>query len=245
MKIAVNFRELRAGSADRSATLRDCWRLRGQRDLVLASREFVMPFDRGDGADTLPTRPSLLIRMRDRRDSEAWSQFVEVYGPLLQRFLRSHGLQEADSADVTQEILQSVMTAIEKLEYDRNIGRFRGWLFTVAHSKLKNYLHRRNRQPAGTGDSEMEFVLENQPSTFPSETDWEQEYERRLFEWAAERARSDFQPATWQAFWMTAVESKSPTDVAAKLQLSVGAVYIAKSRVTARLKELIQEIGDQ
>ena len=85
-----------------------------------------MPFDRGDGADTLPTRPSLLIRMRDRRDSEAWSQFVEVYGPLLQRFLRSHGLQEADSADVTQEILQSVMTAIEKLEYDRNIGRFRG-----------------------------------------------------------------------------------------------------------------------
>lgn len=198
-----------------------------------------------NGTDTLPTRPSLLIRMRDRRDTEAWSQFVEVYGPLLQRFLRSHGLQEADSADVTQDILQSVMTAIEKLEYDRNIGRFRGWLFTVAHSKLKNHLHRRARQPAGTGDSEIEFVLENQPSASPTEADWEQEYERRLFEWAAEQAQSDFQPATWQAFWMTAVESKTPAEAAAKLQLSVGAVYIAKSRVTARLKELIQEIDDQ
>ena len=204
-----------------------------------------MPISRSDGGDTLPTRPSLLLRMRDRQDSEAWSQFVEVYGPLLQRFLRSHGLQEADLVDVRQDIFQSVMTAIEKLEYDRNIGRFRGWLFTVAHSKLKNFRHRRQRQPKGTGDSEVQFTLENQPSEPLSESDWEQEYERRLFEWAAERAKTDFQPATWQAFWMTAVEAKSPAEVADKLQISVGAVYIAKSRVTTRLKELIDEIDDQ
>jgi RNA polymerase sigma-70 factor (ECF subfamily) len=74
---------------------------------------------------------------------------------------------------------------------------------------------------------------------------WDAEHERRLFAWAAEQVRSHVEPATWQAFWQTAVEGRPAKDVAAELGLNVASVYVAKGRVLARLKEVIREVqGD-
>ena len=196
--------------------------------------------------DSESTRPSLLIRIRDLDDVEAWTQFADIYGPLVFRFARTRGLQAADAADLTQEVLRRVAESIGRFDYDRNLGRFRGWLFTVAGNKLKNFLASRRRHVRGSGDSAVKQILDNQPAAKQDEQQqWDRDYEQRLFEWAAEQIKGRFRESTWQAFWQTAVEGKTGQQVADALGLSVGSVYVYKGRVMSQLKEQLQRIGDQ
>lgn len=193
-------------------------------------------------ADSATTRPSLLLRIRDTRDAAAWSQFVELYAPLVYGFARRHGLQDADAADLTQDVLRAVARSARSLQYDRRRGSFRGWLFTIVRNELRDFFARRARQAQGTGDSSAQEWLDAQPGREEGQAAWwDQEQERRLFHWAAEQVRQQVQETTWQAFWLTAVEGKSGQEVAASLKLTVAAVYLAKSRVMAKLKEIIRE----
>ncbi len=191
--------------------------------------------------DTPLTRPSLLVRLRDRRDSAAWTSFVRLYGPLVYRYGQRSGLQDADAADLTQDVLSSVSDAVARLQYDPQRGSFRGWLFTLAQRRLYDLRCRKGRQEQGSGGSSAQVLLQEQPA--PEKADeWEREYQQQLFSTAAEEIRPSFQPATWQAFWQTAVEGRSGQDVAGELGLTVAAVYLAKSRVMARLKQQIREL---
>ena len=167
------------------------------------------------------TRPSLLVRIRDRGDRAAWEQFAAIYTPLLLRFARRHGLQEADAHDLVQEVLKGVTTAAERLEYDPRRGSFRGWLYQVARSKLSNLLTARARQAQGSGDTGVQGLLEQQPGPAADDSaEWDAEYERRLFAWAAEQVRRGCQESTWRAFWLTAVQCKSGQE-AAELGITV------------------------
>ncbi len=195
--------------------------------------------------DNPVTRPTLLLRLRDAQDHGAWTQFVEVYSPLVYRYALKRGLQDADAADVTQEVLRKVSKSIGQWNYDPRNGKFRGWLFTVARSKLADFANWRRRMPQGSGDSDVREILENQAEANEEEAFWEHEYQRRVFQWAAEQLRGQFQSATWDAFWRTAVHNEEAGAVAAALGMSVGAVYVAKSRVLAKLKEKVLELGDE
>jgi RNA polymerase sigma-70 factor, ECF subfamily len=86
------------------------------------------------------TRATLLLRLRDSDDSKAWADFVRDYGPMLYRFVRSRGLQDADAANIVQDVLRSVGVAIPKLEYEKEKGGFRAWLFTITRNKLSTFL---------------------------------------------------------------------------------------------------------
>jgi RNA polymerase sigma-70 factor (ECF subfamily) len=195
-------------------------------------------------AETPATRPSLLLRLRNAHDADAWQQFVALYAPLVYRFGRRQHLQDADAADLTQDVLRAVSGSIGRLEYDARRGSFRGWLFTLVRRKLCDLLTRRQRQCPGTGESATLALLQEQPARDGQEW-WDQEYERQVFAWVAEQVRGDFTPTTWQAFWQTAVEAQSAADVAERLGMSVGAVYIAKSRVQARIREQVRQVvGD-
>jgi RNA polymerase sigma factor (sigma-70 family) len=198
-------------------------------------------------SDAPATRLSLLVRLRDAGDDGAWSKFVELYAPLVFGLARKHGLQDADAADLTQDVLQAVSGGIRKLDYDPGRGSFRGWLFTVARNKLRNFLAAQRRPGRGTGDSGAQQKLSELPAREEDQAAWwDQEYERRVFSWAADQARGAFQEKTWQAFWQTAVEGKAGPVVARALGLSVAAVYLAKGRVMERLKRIIREaLGDQ
>ena len=191
-------------------------------------------------ADVAPTRASLLVRVRDAADGPAWVQFVQIYTPLIYGFARKKGLQDADAADLTQDILAAVARAIRKLEYDPDKGSFRGWLFTAVRHRLRHYLVHKPHQPQGSGDSQAQQLLAEQPAQ-AEEADWDQAFERRIFHWAADRVRPTVTEATWQAFWQTTLEGGEPKQVAQRLGMGVAAVYMAKSRVLKRLKELIQE----
>ena len=197
-------------------------------------------------ADSPTTRPSLLVRLRDAGDELAWSQFVDLYAPLVYGFARKHGLQDADAADVTQDVLRSISVAAKKLDYDPQRGSFRGWLFTVVRNRLRDFWDAQGRQFLGSGGTDAVNRLQDVPAPEEDpEIMWEQEYERQLFSWAAAQVRPAFQETTWQAFWQTAVEGKSGKLVAKELGMTVAAVYLAKGRVIARLKEQVRQIHDE
>jgi RNA polymerase sigma-70 factor (ECF subfamily) len=192
------------------------------------------------------TRSSLLVRIRDPHDTEAWRQFVEIYAPLVYGFVRKRGLQDADAADLMQEVFRSVAANAGRLNYDARRGTFRGWLYTITRNKLYDFLDGQKRRERGSGGSGVQQQLEEHADPADDAADlWDREYERRLFAWAADQIRGDFQETTWQAFWQTAVEGKNPREVAAQLRLSPGAVYVAKSRVLARLKEQVQQLQEE
>lgn len=193
-------------------------------------------------AELPTTRASLLLRIRNARDQEAWRHFVQIYAPVVYGYAREHGLQDADAADVTQEVLRAVSAAAGRFNYDPKRGSFRGWLFTVAHHKVCDLLTQQRRQVRGTGGTCGQELLEGQPTRDEDKALWDREYERRLFNWAAEQVRENFYDSTWQAFWQTAVEGKSGKEVAEQLGMTVAAVYLAKSRVMARLRAQIQQL---
>jgi len=189
------------------------------------------------------TRPSLLVRIKDLRDEMAWGEFAQLYTPLIYRFARQSGLQDADASLVTQDVLVTVARTIHRFEYNRKTGSFRGWLKVVTRSRLTDFLRAQGREVQGTGDTAMLHVMDEQPASSQPDL-WEREFRRTLFEWAVDRIRCDFEDTTWQAFWQTSVGDRETAEVAEELGLSVGAVYIARSRVLARLRKEIEEVDD-
>ena len=189
------------------------------------------------------TRATLLVRLRDPHDDGAWGEFVQLYGPVVYGFARKRGLQDSDAADMVQEVLRSVARNADRMEYDPKKGTFRGWLYTVTRNKIYNFLSSQKRRPRATGDVSSQERLEAfaDPSNV-SEADWELEYQRRLSAKAMDRVKHEFQPATWQAFWGTAVEGRQAVEVGQALKMSPGAVYVAKSRVLARLRDEVQKL---
>jgi RNA polymerase sigma factor (sigma-70 family) len=196
-------------------------------------------------AELPDTRPSLLVRLRNANDREAWRQFVDIYAPLIYGLARKRGLQDADAADLTQDVFRAVAAAMPLWQYDPKRGSFRSWLYTVARNKLNDFLAQRKRVAPGSGDSAVQTLLEEQPARDQEETVWQWDYEQRIFAWAAEHIRGEFHESTWQAFWQAAVEGKSGEETAENLGMSVGAVHVAKSRVLARLKKKIKELQEE
>ena len=188
------------------------------------------------------TSRSLLLRVRDMDDQIAWAEFVSIYAPLIHAYGRHRGLQDADAADVAQSVLQSIAKAIPGFDYDSSKGSFRGWLFTITRNHVFTSLEKNAKLPVATGKSSFHQRLSQMPDSSDDEEVWNREHELRLFHWAADRIRSEFKENTWQAFWRVAVEGQSASEVAAVLGMSTGAIYIAKSRVTARLRELIESV---
>ena len=191
------------------------------------------------------TRASLLIRLRDRRNSQAWSEFVDIYEPLIHRLARRQGLQDADACDLTQQVLMAVAAKVETWDPNRSKGSFRAWVSQVARNLTVNMLVSRRRHPLGTGDSNIHDLLNQKPATTAEDTAaFDAEYRRRIFHYAAEQVRKEFRAKTWAAFWDSCVEGQRVQEVARRLGMSVGAVYIARSRVLARLRQRIQQIEE-
>jgi RNA polymerase sigma factor (sigma-70 family) len=189
------------------------------------------------------TRPSLVLRLRDPGDGPAWAEFVEIYEPLIYRLAVNKGLQDADAMDLCQDVFRAVAAAIERWDPDPAKGRFRAWLFRIARNLLVNFLVAQRRQPRGTGSTSVQELLEAQPAgDAEAEAEFAAEFRHRAFRWAADQVKNEFATSTWSAFWQTGVENKPVTDVAENLGLSAGAVYIARSRVLARLRERVAQL---
>ena len=187
------------------------------------------------------TRVSLILRLQQQEDVEAWEEFVEIYQPLVYRLAIRKGLQPADALDTTQEVLTRVAKAINRWNPDPEKGTFRGWLSTITRNLVVEFLRVKNRRPLTSDNSAIDEFIRSAPDKSQESLAFELEEKRQIFAWAAEKIRGEFKPGTWQAFWKTAVENVPVAAVAAKLEMTKGAVYIARSRVMAKLKSQIQQ----
>jgi RNA polymerase sigma-70 factor (ECF subfamily) len=176
------------------------------------------------------TPASLLERLRDSNTPEAWERLVFLYTPLIYSWARQAGLQEADAADLVQDVFVTLVQTLPSFDYDRHKS-FRRWLRTITLNKWRD--RQKKRQPV-PGDPSL---LREELSAPVDEQFWEVDYRRQLVQRALAIMSRDFQPATWKAFWEQVVEDRPAAAVAAELGLTVGAVYAAKVRVLNRLRQ--------
>ncbi|MDB5390591.1 MAG: polymerase sigma factor, sigma-70 family [Planctomycetaceae bacterium] len=190
------------------------------------------------------TRPSLLLRLKDARDQQAWTEFYEIYQPLIVRLVSQRGLQDIDAREVAQEVLVAVSRAISRWESDPERGSFRGWLSRIARNLVVNFLIRQARHPRASGDSNMARCLDELPAPEGSESClFDLEYRRQIFLWATSEIQAEFREKPWKAFWQTSVEGRDMAQVAQELGMSAGALYVARSRIMKRLREKIETAG--
>jgi RNA polymerase sigma factor (sigma-70 family) len=191
------------------------------------------------------TRSSLVLRLRDLDDQAAWAEFVTVYEPLLYRLARCKGLQDADARDLCQDVFRAVASAIDRWDPDPAKGRFRGWLFRIARNLVVDFLASQRRHPRGSGRTSVQELLEARPvGDAQAEAEFAAEFRRQAFHWAAGQVKNEFAESTWQAFWKTGVDNCPVADVARELNLSPGAVYVARSRVLARLRDRVEQLTE-
>lgn len=191
------------------------------------------------------TRSSLLIRLRDPQDQQAWTTFLEIYEPLIYRLIRQRRVQDADAREVTQEVILAIASAIPRWDTDPCRGSFRGWVTTITRNLVVNFLIKQSRHPRGSGDSDFRLMLEQRPDAECEESAFfDVEEKRQIFRWAAERIRQDFRETHWKAFWRTAVDGVNAAEVASELSISVGLVYVSRNRVMKRLRNEVEKYRD-
>ena len=189
------------------------------------------------------TRISLILRLPRSADGAAWREFVELYEPLILRFARARGLQPNDAQELVQRVFVAVAGAVERWEPDPARGSFRCWLFRIARNQLIKQVTARSREKSVGGTSNFVKLHQQLPgSSSDLELEIEREYRQAVFKLAAQRVRSNVHVQTWQAFARSMIDGLPLQQVADELKISIGAVYIARSRVIARLREVVQQL---
>ncbi len=184
------------------------------------------------------TSASLLERLRLRPDADGWQRLVGLYEPLVRGWLRRHGLQPSDTADVVQEVLGVVVRELPGFEHNGRPGAFRSWLRTTTAHCLRRHWRARLYRPDAAGGSDWErHLAELEDPASGLSALWDEEHDRHVLRRLLEMIEGNFQPSTWRAFRRLVLDGAPAAAVAAELGLSVNAVLIAKSRVLARLRE--------
>ena len=185
------------------------------------------------------TPSSLLERLRQPFDPEAWAHFVALYTPLIYSWARGIGLQEPDADDLVQNVFVTLLQVLPTFSYDRQQS-FRKWLRTVTVNRWRKDRKRLadRRCVSQEGQPEPAAADEN------LEACWEAEYREHVVAQALRLMHSDFEETTWKACWETAAAGRAAADVAAELGMTVGAVYAAKFRVLNRLRRELEGLLD-
>jgi RNA polymerase sigma-70 factor (ECF subfamily) len=195
-------------------------------------------------SDSSSVSSTLLDQLRSGRP-EAWERLVRLYSPVIYRWCRRSGLAAEDAADVLQEVLSAVLLHLPGFHRDGPQDSFGGWLATITRNKVRDHYRRRHGKAAAQGGSTAERQMAEVPQPpEPSEDCIRPDAESAawLSRGALETIRAEFEVQTWKAFWRTTVDGQPPAHVAADLKMSVAAVYMAKSRVLRRLRQVLGEL---
>lgn len=189
----------------------------------------------------LTTQLSLINRLHNADDHEAWLAFVEIYYPVIVSSLRVKGLQLADAEDAAQQVLVSVARALAQRPHDPDRAKFRTWLERVTRNAALNALQRVPKDRA-SGGTDCMLALQELPQSMDDATLLDQEHRKQLMRLAAQSIECEFEVDTWQAFWRTTVLGESIDSVAQALDKQVGSIYAARSRIIRRLRIEIERM---
>ena len=183
------------------------------------------------------TPASLLERLRQPDQADAWERFVQLYTPLLYYWTRRQGLQQADAADLVQEVFLILAQKMPHFQYDPGQS-FRNWLRTITLNKLRERY--RKPQPVQAAEEALVGLADDHDAERP----WEAEYQQQLVRRALEMLQGEFQPTTWQAFWQHGWLGRPAPEVAVELWLTARAVRAARLRVVCRLRQELAGLLD-
>jgi RNA polymerase sigma-70 factor (ECF subfamily) len=152
----------------------------------------------------------------------------------------------ADAPDLGQEVFKAVARKVNDFHRDQVGDSFRAWIRAITRNKILDYFRGQQAEVSAAGGSEALTRLQQVPALEEDAPDSVSDAEETslLYQQAVELIRTQFQERTWQAFWRVVVEEERPADVAAHLQMTVNAVYLARSRVLGRLREEFKDLVD-
>lgn len=191
------------------------------------------------------TSITLLAKLADSENEQAWSRFVDQYSPHVFYWCKKFGLQENDASDVTQDVLVKLLKAMQEFQYDPLRGSFRGWLKTVTANMVRDLKKSAKNRDAGSGDSRVMQQLANisDDDVFDQLARLvENQYESELLSIATARVQSRVKEVTWKAYTLNATEQIPAKQVAATLGITVSEVYVCKSRIIKMLREEIHQL---
>jgi RNA polymerase sigma-70 factor (ECF subfamily) len=170
---------------------------------------------------------------------------VRLYTPLVHYWCATFGLRGLDTEDVAQDVFQAAATSLASFRRDSDTDTFRGWLRGITRHKVLLHFRRQGRHPRATGGEAAWAELQEIAAPAESPGEAEDTQERDTLHWQAlELAKAEFGVRTWQMFWRTAIEGRSPADLADELGVTPAAVRMAKYRVLRRLKQNFSELID-
>jgi RNA polymerase sigma-70 factor, ECF subfamily len=182
---------------------------------------------------------SLLTRLKLPGEEKAWQRFVDLYTPLLFYWARQAGLKAPDDADLVQDVFAVLIEKLPQFDYDRQKS-FRGWMRTIILNRWRDRQRRRQTlraEPDG-------FDLESVPNSSADEAFWERDHRQQLAARALELMKADFEENTWRACWECVVCERPAAEVAAELNMTPNAVYVAKYRVIRHLRRELEGLFD-
>ena len=209
------------------------------RDLFVNNMAQTLRSDQNNGAaptlsyQTMDTTSlSLMYQLRNPQDDVAWERFVRLYTPMLMASVKRLGLQDAEAADVVQDVFLLLQKKLPEFEYDAT-KRFRSWLQTVTINKCRDHLRSRKRNVHQADSGRLRALADGDNV----ELFTEEEYRQHLVRQAMAIMKSEFETNTWRACWEHTVAERPASEIAAELGMTPNAVYLAKSRVLRRLRE--------
>ena len=200
-------------------------------------------------ADLIPTRSSLLSRLKNWEDNESWRDFFDSYWGLIYGFAIQRGLSHEEAQEVVQETVVAVAKSIGKYRYDPQVCAFKTWLLGVTRSKIANQFARRARQPAGAlgvspGDSSTTGPVNRIPDEQSGQWDktWDEEWQKNLMEAAINRVKRRVSIEQYQMFDLFVLKQWPARDVAKTLGVTIGHVYVAKHRISKLVRKEVEAL---
>jgi RNA polymerase sigma-70 factor (ECF subfamily) len=194
----------------------------------------------------LPTRESLLGRLKDWKDEESWREFVNIYRQLIFSAARKSGLTEAEADDVVQETIVSVAKTIREFQYDPERCSFKTWLRHLTQKRIADHYRKRPREhllrEASGGAATGTGAFERVPSPGDLETIWEEEWQKKILDAALERVRTQASARQYQMFDLYVLKKMRVQEVATALGTSVAQVYLAKHRISRLIKREVHQL---
>jgi RNA polymerase sigma-70 factor (ECF subfamily) len=191
------------------------------------------------------TPQSLLDRLQKHQDPQAWQRLLSVYEPWLRSWLSRHQLQPADIDDLVQNILAVVNQKLPDFVHNGLPGAFRSWLRTILVNQVRSFLRtRRHRQALMSASLPDELEQLGDPRSDASRQ-WDLEHDQQLVRRLLASVQSDFSPRIWEIFRLLVLDNLPAAEVARRLGIERNAVYVAKARVLARLRQELQGLIDE
>jgi RNA polymerase sigma-70 factor (ECF subfamily) len=202
--------------------------------------------------ELIPTRTTLLERLKDWKDDSSWQEFFDTYWNLIYGVAVKGGLTEVEAQDVVQETMISAAKHIPTFKYDRNVGSFKGWLLNVTRWRISDQLQRRKalaveeeppREKTATDTCWLEAVAD--PMSLNLEKLWDDEWEKNLLTAAITKVKRRLEPEKYQIFDFYVNKGWAPEKVAEAFGISVNQVYMAKHRVTELIKLEVERLKEE